>query len=186
MHNIVTSPRTDPSIAPAVERSVMALTKFAVVDSTRCASTDRCLALLLLPASPCCCCCCCYTLYVRYAAADFFQNISGDPTNTASVFLTSTYGPLADQWQSNSGLYNYALFFIGSQPAGAGTPFLPQEALTTAVDWSPFSPHAATPGGLDVATGWGPTQYGCCPKTVADPPTLPVRCSRTNSLFIYQ
>ena len=116
-----------------------------------------------------------------YAAADFFQNVSGDPTNTASVFLTSTYGPLADKWQSNIGLYNYALFFIGSQPAGAGTPFVPQEALTTAVDWSPFSPHAATPGGLDVATGWGPTQYGCCPKTVADPPSLPVRQSNSIS-----
>ena len=122
-----------------------------VVDSPRCASTDRWLH------------CCLAALSVKcYAAADFFQNISADPTNTASVFLTSTYGPLADKWQSNSGLYNYALFFIGSQPAGAGTPFLPQEALTTAVDWSPFSPHAATPGGLDVATGWGPTQYGCC------------------------
>lgn len=131
----------------------------------------------LIVALPSSCRCC---VAICYAAADFFQNISGDPSNTASVFLTSTYGPLADKWQSNIGLYNYALFFIGSQPAGAGTPFLPQDALTTAVDWSPFSPHAATPGGLDVATGWGPTQYGCCPKTVADPPTLTVRC--TNSL----
>jgi hypothetical protein len=111
----------------------------------------------------------------EFVSPDFFQNISGDTSNTASVFLTSTYGPLADQWQNDKGLYNYALFFIGSQPGGAGTPFVPQERLTTAVDWSPFSPHATTPGGLDVATGWGPTQFGCCPKTVADPPPLPVR-----------
>ena len=111
----------------------------------------------------------------EFVSPDFFQNISGDASNTASVFLTSTYGALADKWQSNNGLYNYALFFIGSQPAGAGTPFVPNEHLTTAVDFSPFSPHATTPGGLDVATGWGPTQYGCCPKTVADPPALLVR-----------
>ena len=95
----------------------------------------------LIVALPSSCRCC---VAICYAAADFFQKISGDPSNTASVFLTSTYGPLADKWQSNIGLYNYALFFIGSQPAGAGTPFLPQDALTTAVDWSPFSPHAAT------------------------------------------
>jgi hypothetical protein len=108
----------------------------------------------------------------EFVSPDFFQNITGDSTNTAAVFLTSTYGPLADAWQNVSGntLYNYALFFIGSQPGGAGTPFVPKR--TTAVDWSPFSPHAATPGGLDVATGWGPTQYGCCPKTVADSPAL--------------
>jgi len=41
-----------------------------------------------------------------------------------------------------------------------------------AVDWSPFTPNAAAPLGLDVATGWGPTQYGCCPKTVADTPMV--------------
>ena len=89
-----------------------------------------------------------------------FQNITGDASGDSSVFLTSTYGPLNDAWQNQSGLFNYALFFLGSQPAGAGTTFVPR--LTTAVDWSPFSPNAQTPGGLDVATGWGPTQFGCC------------------------
>ena len=58
----------------------------------------------------------------EFVSPDFFQNITGDPTNTASVFLTSTYGPLADKWQGDNGLYNYALFFIGSQPGGAGPP----------------------------------------------------------------
>ena len=64
------------------------------------------------------------------------------------------------------------MFFIHGPPVSSilGTPFVPR--MTSAVDWSPFSPHAATPGGLDVATGWGPTQFGCCPKTVADPPLL--------------
>ena len=102
----------------------------------------------------------------EFVSPDFFQNISGDPTNQLSVFLTSTYGNLADTWQSAAGLYNYALFFLGEQPGGAGTPFVPR--TTWAVDWSPFSPAAATPGGLDLAVGWGPTQFGCCPKTVAD------------------
>ena len=87
------------------------------------------------------------------------------------MFLTSTYGPLADPWQQDSGLYNYALFIIGSQPGGAGFPFVPR--TQAAVDWSPFTPHNATPGGLDVATSWGPTQYGCCPKTVADTDAVP-------------
>ena len=98
------------------------------------------------------------------------QNLTGDVSNTVAVFLTSTYGQLADAWQHVNGLYNYALFFIGSQPHGAGTPFVPRK--TAAVDWSPFSPNDKIPGGLDVATGWGPTQYGCCPKTVADPPLI--------------
>ena len=108
----------------------------------------------------------------EFVSPDFFQNITGDPTNTLSVFMTSTYGPLADVWQNVSAntRYTYAMFFIGSQPGGAGTPFIPQRQ--EAVDWSPFSPHKATPGGLDVAIGWGPTQYGCCPKTVADSPPV--------------
>jgi len=108
----------------------------------------------------------------EFVSPDFFQNISGDPTNdtATSVFMTSTYGPLADAWQSNQGLYNYAVFVIGSQPQGVGTPFVSERVA--AVDWSPFSPHNTTPGGLDVAVGWGPTQYGCCPKTAADGPAL--------------
>lgn len=113
----------------------------------------------LIVALPSSCRCC---VAICYAAADFFQNISGDPSNTASVFLTSTYGPLADKWQSNIGLYNYALFFIGSQPAGAGTPFLPQDALTTAVDWSPFSPHAA--GWPGCGNGMGPDAVWMLPE----------------------
>ena len=100
-----------------------------------------------------------------------FQNITGDASGDSSVFLTSTYGPLNDAWQNQSGLFNYALFFLGSQPAGAGTTFVPR--LTTAVDWSPFSPNAETPGGLDVATGWGPTQFGCCES----PPFRPLHLS---------
>ena len=106
----------------------------------------------------------------EFVSPDFFQNISGDPANSASIFMTSTYGPLEDAWQGVQGLYNYAVFLIGSQPNGAGTPFVSNR--TAAVDWSPFSPHSTTPGGLDVAVGWGPTQFGCCPKTVADSPAL--------------
>ena len=80
------------------------------------------------------------------------------------------------------GLYNYAVFLIGSQPGGAGTAFVPTK--TAAVDWSPFSPHNATPGGLDVAVGWGPTQYGCCPKTVADSPALPGEPGRSRRVLL--
>ena len=141
-----------------VSRESPLLCYYSIVVRVQCLFTTTALVVFLLS---------------RIIIADFFQNLTGDPSNTASVFLTSTYGAFADPWLSKSGLYNYALFFVGSQPAGAGTPFVPR--LTSAVDWSPFSPHAATPGGLDVATGWGPTQYGCCPKTVADPPLLPVR-----------
>ena len=52
--------------------------------------------------------------------------MSGDPSaaRDTSVFMTSTYGPLADPWTNVSGLYNYALFMVGSQPKGAGTPFV--------------------------------------------------------------
>lgn len=102
----------------------------------------------------------------EFVSIDFFQNISGDPTNATSVFLTSTYGPKTDAWQDAGGIYFYAAFVVGSQPGGAGTPFVPRHSQ--AIDWSPFTPHAATPGGLDVADAWGPTQFGCCPKTVAD------------------
>jgi len=102
----------------------------------------------------------------EFVSIDFFQNVSGDPTNATSVFLTSTYGPKADAWQDAGGVYSYAVFVVGSQPGGAGTPFVPRHSQP--IDWSPFTPHAETPGGLDVADAWGPTQFGCCPKTVAD------------------
>jgi hypothetical protein len=39
----------------------------------------------------------------EFVSPDYFQNISGDPTNTAAVFLTSTYGAFADPWQSKKG-----------------------------------------------------------------------------------
>lgn len=85
-----------------------------------------------------------------------------------SVFMTSSYGMIGkSSGVARAGIFNYAMFYLGSQPAGAGTPFVPNTTLSTAVDWSCFTPSNVTVGGLDLAWDWGASQFGCCPKTAA-------------------
>lgn len=89
-------------------------------------------------------------------------------SSSASVFQASIYGPFQNvSGKPVSGIYNFAMFFVGTQPRGPGTAFVANPRLCTAVDWSCFSPSDVTQGGLDLATGWGATQFGCCPKSTA-------------------
>jgi sucrose-6-phosphate hydrolase SacC (GH32 family) len=106
----------------------------------------------------------------EFVSPDYFDAIPGSASVNVSVFMTSTYGNMDNvSGIPRPGIYNFAAFFVGSQPAGAGTPFVPNAKLTQAVDWSCFSPSSVTEGGLDLAYAHGPSQYGCCPKTGAGP-----------------
>lgn len=108
----------------------------------------------------------------EFVSPDFFQHIPGHGNASTSVFQTSIYGEMINvSGVPRKGLYNFAMFFVGSQPAGPGTPFV--SARTQAVDWSCFSPSNVTQGGLDLAYDWGPTQFGCCPKSVGGPEVAP-------------
>ena len=61
---------------------------------------------------------------------DFFGNIPGAVDPSTSVFMTSTYGNMGNvSGVPRVGIYNYALFYLGSQNGGAGTPFVAQARL---------------------------------------------------------
>lgn len=113
----------------------------------------------------------------EFVSPDYFEAIPGATDPDAAVFLTSTYGNIGQvSGVPQKGIYNYAVLFSGSQPGGPGTPFVSHH--TQAVDWSPFIPSNTTQGGLDLAYDWGPTQLGCCPKTVPGPELAPGRPRR--------
>jgi hypothetical protein len=75
----------------------------------------------------------------EFVSPDYFGAIPGSASANTSVFLTSTYGPMGNvSGVPRPGIYNFAAFFVGSQPAGPGAPFVPDPKLTQAVDWSCF------------------------------------------------
>ena len=88
----------------------------------------------------------------------------GASDSESGVFLFHTYGGKSSV---NASAYNYGVFASGSQPAGAGTPFVPTQFR--AFDYSCFVPDDSTVDGLGIATSHGVTQFGCCAKTGAGP-----------------
>ena len=60
----------------------------------------------------------------EFVSPDFFGDIPGAAEPNTSVFMTSTYGDMGKvSGVSRVGIYNYALFYVGSQHGGAGSPF---------------------------------------------------------------
>jgi hypothetical protein len=101
----------------------------------------------------------------EFVSADYFQHLPGAPPDTeCGVFLFHTYDGRSSV---NASAYNYGVFASGSQPAGAGTPFVP--TLFRAFDYSCFVPDDSAVDGLGIASSHGVTQFGCCAKTGAGP-----------------
>ena len=108
----------------------------------------------------------------EFVSPDFFPLDAADP-HSPWVFLTSTYGRPYDGAQT---YYNFANYWVGERPA-PGASFMPRRGNAAAgvIDWSCFYPANATTalprGGarLELATDYGLTQFGCCPKTATQP-----------------
>ena len=110
----------------------------------------------------------------EFVSPDFFTDIPGVGSPGTAAFLTSVYGDMGlVSGVPRAGIYNFAMFYVGAQVGGAGTALHVNTNGYQAVDWSCFSPSNVTAGGLDVAWEWGPSQYGCCPKTVGGPDAAP-------------
>jgi hypothetical protein len=96
----------------------------------------------------------------EFVSADYFQHLpsalpGASSSEASGVFLFHTYGGKSSV---NASAYNYGVFASGSQPEGAGTPFVPTRF--SAFDYSCFVPSEEAENGLEIATSHGVTQFG--------------------------
>ena len=89
------------------------------------------------------------------------------------AFFTTSYGGLLQTGLNVTGSdgyreYDYSNYLLGPRP-GPGAVFVPDDAFSGPLDWSPFQPvRDPTSKNLTFATSKGMEQFGCCPETAGD------------------